>query len=329
MGEVRIGILGAARIAPAAVVKPARHLDGVTVTAVAARDRVRAGAFAARHDIATVHADYADLLADPAIDAVYNPLPNGLHGRWTVAALEAGKHVLCEKPFTANRQEAEEVAEVADRSGLVVAEAFHYRYHPLARRMRQVVESGELGRVLHVEAFNCFPLPRFDDIRYRLDLAGGALMDAGCYAVHMLRLVGLGEPRVLSARAQLQEPEVDRAMRADLVFPSGPSGRLVCSMWSRSLLHLSVRVFGDRGELRVTNPIAPQYPHRLSIRTPEGRRVEHFARRPTYSYQLEAFRDAVTDGRPLLTPPADAVANMAVIDEIYVAAGLQPRQPSS
>ena len=329
MSELRIGILGAARIAPAAVIRPARQVEGVTVAAVAARDRSRADAFASRHGIATVHDDYASLVADPRIDVIYNPLPNGLHGRWTIAALEAGKHVLCEKPFTANQAEAEQVAEVARRSGQVVAEAFHYRYHPLARRLREVVAGGELGRILRVEAFNCFPLPRFDDIRYRLDLAGGALMDAGCYAVHMLRLVGMGEPEVVSARAQLQSPGVDRALRAELRFPDGPTGRLVCSMWSHSLLRLSVRVSGERGELRVLNPIAPQFPHRMTVRTADGHRVEHFARRPTYTYQLEAFRDAVVDGTPVLTPPADSIANMAVIDALYRAAGLDPRQPST
>ncbi len=105
---------------------------------------------------------------------MYNPLPNGLHGRWTIAALDAGRHVLCEKPFTANRDEAVEVGAAADRAGRVVLEAFHYRYHPLAIRMREIVTSGELGPLRHVEVWNCFPLPRFSDIRYRLDLAGGA-----------------------------------------------------------------------------------------------------------------------------------------------------------
>jgi predicted dehydrogenase len=328
MSDLRIGVLGAARIAPAALIKPARAIDGVRVVAVAARDRTRADAFATKHSIPFVHTGYEELIADPEIDAIYNPLPNGLHGRWTTAALDAGKHVLCEKPFTANRSEAETVAADAERTGLVVMEAFHYRYHPLAARMRQIVDSGELGRLRHVEAWNCFPLPKFSDIRYSLDLAGGALMDAGCYAVHMVRLVGAGEPDVVSATPTLQSPGIDRAMRADLLFAAGHSGRLTCSMWSRSVLRLAVRVLGDRGEMRVFNPIAPQFPHRLAVRTPVGRRVEHFARRPTYTYQLEAFRDSVAGEDTNLTPPSDSIANMAVIDSIYRAAGLEPRSPS-
>src|SRR5262245_13322430 len=126
---LRLGILGAARIAPIALIQPAREVEEVVVEAVAARDPARAARFAARHAITRVHADYRALLADPEIDAVYNPLPNGLHGEWTIAALDAGKHVLCEKPFTANAEEAEQVAAVARRSGLVTMEAFHYRYH--------------------------------------------------------------------------------------------------------------------------------------------------------------------------------------------------------
>ncbi len=164
--QVRIGILGAARIAPLALVKPAKENGEVVVAAVAARDVSRGHAFAAAHGIARVHHSYQDLIDDPEIDAVYNPLPNGLHGRWTRAALAAGKHVLCEKPFTANAAEAREIAVLATQSDQVVMEAFHYRYHPLALRIEQIIASGELGPVQHVEAAMCFPLPKFSDIRY-------------------------------------------------------------------------------------------------------------------------------------------------------------------
>ncbi|HTD50007.1 MAG TPA: Gfo/Idh/MocA family oxidoreductase, partial [Acidimicrobiia bacterium] len=151
MATLRIGILGAARIAPSAVIKPARNVDEAAIHAVAARDRTRAQSFASKHGIPKVHDTYAALVADPDLDAIYNPLPNGLHAEWTIAALEAGKHVLCEKPFTANAKEAEDVAAVASRTGLVLMEAFHYRYHPLAQRVLDIVGSGVLGQVRHVE----------------------------------------------------------------------------------------------------------------------------------------------------------------------------------
>jgi predicted dehydrogenase len=328
MNPLRIGVLGAARIAPNALIKPAAAREDVVVASVAARDRTRATAYAATHGIPTVHDSYDALLADQSLDAVYNPLPNGLHGRWTMAALAAGKHVLCEKPFTANADEAEVVADAARRSGLVVMEAFHYRYHPVALRMLEIVTSGQLGALRHVEASFCFPLPRFQDIRYRFDLAGGALMDAGCYAVHMVRLLGGGEPDVVSAKAKLRGADVDRAMRADLRFPDGHTGRVTCSMWSSDLLRISARAVGERGELRVRNPLAPQFGHRIVVRTRDGRRTERLTRRPTYAYQLDAFVGAVRDGEPVLTDPADAIRNMTVIDAIYRAAGLPVRPPA-
>jgi predicted dehydrogenase len=328
MNPLRIGVLGAARIAPNALIKPAAAGEDVVVASVAARDRTRAREYAAKHGIPTVHDSYEALLADPTLDAVYNPLPNGLHGRWTMAALAAGKHVLCEKPFTANADEARAVADAAAKSGLVVMEAFHYRYHPVALRMLEIVTSGQLGALRHVEASFCFPLPRFRDIRYRLDLAGGAMMDAGCYAVHMVRLLGGGEPDVVSAKAKLHGTDVDRAMRADLRFAAGHTGRVTCSMWSSDLLRISARAVGERGELRVRNPLAPQFGHRIAVRTRDGRRTERLTRRPSYAYQLDAFVGAVRDGEPVLTDPADAIRTMSVIDAIYRAAGLPVRLPT-
>ena len=153
MDRLRVGTLGAARITPAALIKPARLMPEVTVTAVAARDPERARRFAAQHGIATVHGSYEELLADPDVDAVYNPLPNSLHAPWTLRAIAAGKHVLCEKPLAANEAEAAEVAAAARSSGLVVMEAFHYRHHPLARRMREIVAGpGELARTAGASA---------------------------------------------------------------------------------------------------------------------------------------------------------------------------------
>src|SRR5262245_32743670 len=135
VSSIRVGVLGAARIVPMALVRPARIVRGVRVAAVAARDPARARAYALKWGVARVHPDYAAVLADPDLDAIYVPLPNALHASWTLQAIAAGKHVLCEKPFTSNAAEAERVAEASAGSGLVVMEAFHYRYHPLMRRV--------------------------------------------------------------------------------------------------------------------------------------------------------------------------------------------------
>lgn len=325
---LRIGVLGAARITPHSLFKPAADNAEVVVGAIAARDPSRARAVAAKYGIGRVHDSYEQLLTDPEIDAVYIPLPNNLHGRWTRAALDAGKHVLCEKPFTANADEAREIATADADTDRVVMEAFHYRYHPMTLRIEEIIASGELGTLRRVETALSFPLPRFSDIRYDYSLAGGALMDAGCYAVHMARTFGGQTPEVVSAQAKLRDPRIDRAMTAQLRFPAGHTGAISCSLWSAHLLQASARVVGDRGELLALNPLLPQYFHRLRIRSQQGKRVERFTRRGSYAHQLDAFADAVLRGAPVRTTPEDAIENMTVIDAIYRAAGLPLRQPS-
>src|SRR5262245_62159585 len=182
-GPLRIGILGAARIAPMALIAPAQRNLEAAVVGVAARDATRAASFAARHGIERVYTGYDELLADPAIEALYNPLPNSYHAQSTIRALEAGDHVLLEQPLSATFPQAESMAAAATRTGRVLMEAFHYRYHPLFARMRAIIAAGEIGTVRRFEVTFCIPLLRANDIRWRADLAGGALMDTGCYAV--------------------------------------------------------------------------------------------------------------------------------------------------
>jgi predicted dehydrogenase len=322
---LRIGVLGAARITPMALLRPARQVPEATVVAVAARDPERAHAFASKHGIARVHPTYEALLADPEIEAIYNPLPNSLHCEWTIRALQAGKHVLCEKPIASNATEAEQMAAAAHTAGRVLAEAFHWRYHPLAARLREIIDSGELGTVRHLEAHFCIPLIKPGDIRYRLDLAGGATMDVGSYTISILRFLAGAEPEVVRADAQLSSPGVDRAMEATFRFPDGRTGRMTCALFSPILLRASARVRGDRGDLAVLNPIAPQFFHRLSVRTDRSTRHERIHGDATYTCQLRAFVAAVREGGALPTSPEDAVKNMRVIDAVYTKAGLAPR----
>jgi len=326
---VRIGILGASKWAPTTLIKPAQENTEIVVAAVASRDVIRAHAFAAKHRIARVHDDYEALIADPDLDAVYNLLPTSLHGRWTRAALAAGKHVLCEKPLTANAAEAREIAQLAAKSNRVVMEALQYRYHPLTLRVEQVIASGELGKLERIEVAVCVLLPkRSNGNVYDYSLAGGALMDAGVYTVDMVRTFGGSTPEVVSAQAKLDGPQVDRTMTAELRFTGGHTGRLHCALWSSHLFRASAKVVGDRGQLRYLSPAAPNIFPRLSIRSADGKRVERFPRRTTYAYQLEAFAAAVLRGEPVKTTPEDAIENMAVIDAIYRAAGLPIREPT-
>jgi predicted dehydrogenase len=322
---LRIGVLGAARIAPVALLRPAAKVDGVAVTAIAARDRDRAVRMAGKFGVPKAYGSYAELVDDPDIDAVYVPLPNGLHAEWTTRAVEAGKHVLCEKPFTANAAEAEAVAAVAAGSDRVVMEAFHYRYHPMARRIDQLLHGERrLGALTRVETWMCFPLPRFGDIRYQYGLAGGALMDAGCYAIHAARFLTGAEPEVTAARATLRDPKIDRAMAVDLRFPGDVRGTARTSLWSRDLLHISLTAYGERGRLSVPLFVAPQAGW-LTLRADGRTTRQRIAGESTYTHQLRAFAAATRGDDANLTPPSDSIRTMRVIDAAYRAAGLPPR----
>lgn len=324
-GPLRIGILGAARIAPMALTRPARSVPEAAIVAVAARDPARAQAFARKHGIPRVAASYEALIADPEIDAIYNPLPNSLHAPWTIRAMEAGKDVLCEKPLASNAEEARSMVEASRRTGRLLVEAFHYRFHPLAARMKAIVDSGQLGAVRHVEATMCIPLLVPGDIRYRYDLAGGAAMDVGCYTINMVRFLAGAEPEVVRAEARLLSPKIDRWITADFRFADGRTGRITGSLLSTSLLRLNVQVRGDQGEMSVFNPVAPHFYNRVTVRTPSGTSRERVAGEATYTHQLRAFVAAVRDRAPLPMPLEDSIANMQVIDAVYEKAGLPKR----
>jgi predicted dehydrogenase len=175
----------------------------------------------------------------------------------------------------------------------------------------------------------CFPLPKFSDIRYQYEQAGGAMMDAGCYALHCLRLLGTGEPEVVSARALLRSPKIDRAMSADFRFPDGARGHLETSMWSKRVLNLSAKVVGDRGTMHVFNFVAPQYYNLLSLTIDGQTRRERVRGGTTYVLQLKGFAASVLRGEPSLTPAEDAVTTMRLIDDVYRAAGLPLRGTGS
>ncbi len=322
---LRIGILGAARIAPMALIRPARSVPEVRFSAVAARDPARARAFAEKHRVPKVFSSYQELIDDPELDAIYNPLPNSHHCEWTLRSLRAGKHVLCEKPIAANAAEAERMATAAEETGRVLVEAFHWRYHPLAARMREVVRSGALGEVRRVEAALCIPFLLPGDIRFRFDLAGGATMDTGCYAINLVRFLAEAEPSVVTAEVRRSSPDVDRWMRAELSFADGRSGRVECSLLSAKLLAVRARVIGSRGELDVLNPIAPHLFHRLRVRADGKSRSERVPGEATYTHQLRAFAAHVAGGPRMSTDAADAVANMRVIDAVYDRAGMRRR----
>jgi predicted dehydrogenase len=319
---VRVGVLGAARIVSTALLRPSRAVEGLEVVAIAARDPARAARYATKHDIARVHRTYDELLDDPAIDAVYIPLPSALHARWMTAAIEAGKHVLCEKPFTSNAGAARQVAAVAAASDVVVMEAYHSAHHPVRQQILDVLGSGELGEVVSAAAVIHAPIPPGRDIRWDLALGGGALLDLGYYPLRLLRDL-FGEVVDASATARIRDG-VDGRLEAELVHAGGVSSTLRCAMWSVSPVASRLDIRGTAGRLRVGTPWHPQLGGRLRVDGASGRRVLRPDRRSTYLFQLEAFREAVRGG-PVRTGPVEAVAQLDAIDRIYAACGLRPR----
>ncbi|MER5221710.1 Gfo/Idh/MocA family protein [Streptomyces flaveus] len=325
---LRIGVLGAARITERALVDPARA-GGHRLVAVAARDRGRAETFAAQHGVERVHDSYGDLLADPEVEVVYNPLANGLHGPWNLAALAAGKHVLTEKPSASNAEEAAEVREAAAKAGTLFMEGFHYLFHPVTRRLHELLGSGELGELRRVETLVAIPAPDDADPRWSLPLAGGAVMDLGCYSLHAVRMLAPwagGAPRLVSARGEERAgaPGVDEWLDAELEFPGGATGSARCHM-AYGELEMSCRIVGTRGEALAPNFVLPHQDDRVVVRTGEGERVERLGTRSSYTYQLDAFAAHVRGGAALPLDADDALATMTLIDECYTAAGFRPR----
>jgi len=323
---LRLGVLGAARIAPFAVLKHARNLDSVDVVAVAeeyhSEDHLRR--YAKKHAIPDTYRSFDGLLANPDIDAVYVPLPISMHAEWCIKAIEAGKHVLCEKPFAANATEVERVLRIAEGTDLVVAEAMHFRYHPLVNRVRDILRSGEVGQIEQIDATFCAYWP-FTDFRFDYETGGGGTIDMGCYPIGFIRAVTEEEPVVLGATAGLYGALIDRWMRARMRLPSGGEIRLLVSLRSRHVFSLSIKIRGSRGSISVFNYVKPEVGHRLKVRSGAGVRRERVPGGSTYGTQLAAFADAVRARTQPVTTVADSLKNMRVIDAVYLAAGLPLR----
>ncbi len=317
---LRIGILGAARIAPPALIAPCRTTGVARVVAVAARDQSRATAYAIEHAIPIALDSYEALIAHPEVEAIYNALPPSRHADLTIAALKAGKPVLCEKPFALNAAEARAMTQAAEAAGLVLMEAFHYRYHPLFARVLEICASGEIGAVRRMDTvFTASIAETADELRYNAALGGGALMDLGTYCLHWARTVAGAEPLGVQAESVLGASGVDISTHAILNFPGGVIAELTCDM--AGPVRASLEITGLEGSLKVINPLAPQLGHLLEV-TREGEigHRETVTRDPTYDFQLRAFVAAVRGGPPPLTGGADAVAQMAAIDAIKAAA---------
>ena len=320
---IRIGVLGTARVAPYALLAPAKATPGVEVAAIASRTLQKAEEFAARHGIPRSFGSYQALIESGDIDAVYIALPTALHYDWARRAIEAGKHVLCEKPLAANASLAEDLTRYARQCGVVLFEGMHVRFLERLRRQRELVASGEFGRLVRVDS--CFRAPYVrmakDDFRRHFALGGGAALDVGCYAVSCLRYVAGEEPEILSVSHRCMSPQIDRWMRATVRFPSGAGG---------------VAEFGFRGLYLPRGDVVVECENGKIKWRGEGLAVEKngvvvkesLPGGSTFQLQLEAFVKSIAGERPNALPVEDAVLTARVLDAMYEKAGLALRGAS-
>jgi D-xylose 1-dehydrogenase (NADP+, D-xylono-1,5-lactone-forming) len=316
MPNVRWGLLTTARINDA-IIGGARESGLAEIAAVASRDASRAEAYARERGIERSHGTYEALLADPELDVVYVALPSALHVEWAIRALEAGKHVLCEKPLTRDPAAAERAFDVAEREGLHLMEGFMYRHQPQPQRLRELVQEGAIGALRLVRAAFSFTLDRPDDVRWDADLGGGALLDLGCYCASGLRLVA-GEPEAVTAERTLAPGGADVRFAATLRFEDGVLGHFDCGFDLPA--RRSLEVLGSEGSL-VLEPAFARDDGVLELRRGDDE-VERIEFPPTnrYRLQVENFSRAVLGEEEPLLGRADAVAQARVLDALHRAA---------
>jgi predicted dehydrogenase len=326
MSKLRWGILSTANIATEKVIPGIRRAGRCEIVAIASREPGQARRVAERLGIPRAHGTYEALLADPDVDAVYIPLPNHLHAEWAIAAARAGKHVLCEKPLAMTAAEAERMVEVFEAEGVRLMEAFMYRLHPSWVAVRDLVASGRIGRLVAVQSWFSYYNDDQANIRNIRAAGGGALYDVGCYNVNLSRLLFDAEPTTVQSTITSDPTSgVDIVTSAILGFPDGVA-TFTCSI--RAEPDQRVHIYGTEGRISIEIPfnIPPDLPTRVFVTAggdppvaPDTETLTFDAADP-YGVEADRFAAAILDGTPVPTPPADAIANMRVIDRIFAAA---------
>jgi predicted dehydrogenase len=310
---MRLGLLSTANI-NRAILAGAAETDRVEIAAVASREAARADAYATEHGIPTAHGSYEALLGDPGVDAVYVSLPNGMHHAWTMRALAAGKHVLCEKPYTRHPHEAEEAFDAAEAAGLVLAEAFMYRHHPQTATVRRLVADGAVGRLCAVKTTFTFPLEDLSNVRALPELDGGALMDVGCYCVSGIRLLA-GDPEHVRGEQVTGTTGIDMAFHGTLRCAEDVVGQFEASF--RSPQRQSLEVVGEDGVLVVEAPWRMDWGGSVTLRRGGSTEVVEVEAADSYTLELENLADAIEGRAPALLGRDDAVGQARTIDALY------------
>jgi predicted dehydrogenase len=323
--KLRWGVLSTANIGLKKVIPAMQRGQYASIAAIASRDLAKAKKAAADLDIPTAYGSYEELLADPSIDAIYNPLPNQLHVPWTIKAAEAGKHVLCEKPLSLTVAEAESLLAVRARTGVKIGEAFMVNCHPQWLRLRELLDEGRIGQLRSIAGFFSYFNIDPNNIRNQVESGGGALMDIGCYLIHASRDAFAQEPtRVVALIDRDPQMRTDRLTSAILDFPGGHS-IFTCS--TQLISYQRIHFLGTHGRIEIEIPFnaPPDQPTRLFIDPTGdlfggGLTTEVFPVCDQYTLQGDAFSKAVLEDTEVPVPIEDAIKNMAVIDAIFKSA---------
>lgn len=321
MRKIHWGVISTASIALVEVIPAMQKGEYSQVEAIASRSREKAQEAARQLGIPKAYGSYAELLADPEIEAVYIPLPNHLHVPWSIKALEAGKHVLCEKPLGLDAGDAHRLLEASRRyPRLKVMEAFMYRHHPQWKLAQQLIKNGEIGELHSIHTFFNYYLPDPANIRNMADIGGGGLLDVGCYAVSLSRLMFESEPLRTFAAIQLDPQfKTDRLVTGILEFDTGIA-TFTCATQLFDFQRVSI--LGTRGQAELEIPFNPPVdkPSRLILHNTSGRREFELDICDQFTIQGDLFSKAILEDTPVPTPLEDAVANMAVIDTLFESA---------
>lgn len=336
---LRLGIISTASINYLAILSVIQKINGIVVQAVASRNRIKAEEYANKQFIPQAYGSYEEMLEMPFIDCVYISLPNSMHAKWAIKALESGKHVLCEKPMATCKEEAQQLLEAQNKSGKILMEAMHYRYHPVLLKVEEIIRNGEIGKVVEVNSAFCQWLPVSNHVRYEKDLKGGVLLDMGCYTIDSVRFIfnldnllsgncifnlDKSPVTIIKAKMKMLKTGVDCSTQASLLFSNDVRASIYVSYEHYFPIEISVK--GTKGSLYLFSPFAPVFPISKFFNLPlyqlwikkafKTYPIIIFPLETTYYYQLTAFRDFIIYGNKPKTSPEECLLNTMIIDEI-------------
>lgn len=318
LDKIRWGIISTASIGRRRVTPAIQAASNSEVIAVASRSLESAQEYATELNIPKAYASYEELLADPDIDAIYNPLPNHLHAEWSIKCAEAGKATLCEKPFASDAPEAQTIVDAFAEKNILLAEAFMYRFHPQHQKVKELIAEGQIGDIVVINSAFTFPISDEANIRLQKSMAGGGLMDVGCYCVNLMRFITGEEPERVTASAIIGKSSgVDELLAGTLQFPSGVIGHFDSGL--RAQFENCYQIKGTAGKIIVNKSFTPQPHDEQLIQLVQGDDVQEF-RIPAvnqYTLMAEDFADALINNRAPRFMPQDAVQNMEVLDALY------------